>query len=76
MNILFRGASARTEGTLCQLKADFGHKSLSKEVKNNVQEVWNMLQVMVIIVSLIVPTYNLQFSLPLKYCSNICVCIL
>ena len=68
MNMLFRGASARTEGTLCQLKADFGHKSLSKEVKNNVQEVWNMLQVMLIIVSLIVPHTNctFQFSLPLK----------
>ena len=45
MNTLFRGTSASTEGTLFQMKTDFKHKSLAKEVKNNVQEVWDMLQV-------------------------------
>ena len=34
-----------TRGTLCQLKAAFNHRTLSKEVKNNVQQVWDMMQV-------------------------------
>ena len=45
MNQLYSGSSIGDRGTLAQLKQEFNHRSLKKVVKENVQQVWDMLEV-------------------------------
>ena len=45
MNMLYRGQSVAARGTIAQLKGFFGHRSLKKDVMQNYQHVWDMIEV-------------------------------
>ena len=48
MNTLFSQKSEAARGTLYQLKAYFNHRGLKKEVKDNFQHAWDMIEVLLI----------------------------
>ena len=44
MDLLFKGKSETARGTLSHLKAFFCHEGLKKEVKDNIQHTWDMIE--------------------------------
>jgi hypothetical protein len=51
ISTFFRGGSVANRGTLYNIKEVFNHRSVSSDVMNNFDHVWDLVQVYILIIS-------------------------